>query len=452
MFEEAISIGDDILNYCTKKDMESVELFFAYNNQKQVLMDGISIGTQRAREELGVGIRVIHQGAEGFSYTNIITKKALQKAADEAFVVAKLSPKIEGIGFAKKQKIKPVEGVYNETLANLDINAIITDGLDFIKGFTSIDSRIKTTLSSITLNTSGIAILNSNGVNTNRKSTTYQSGLIAIASDKGKSGAFTFETTFSREHNVNFIEVGEKLGKRALDGLNQEPLKEFDGSVIFRENAMLNPIALVTCLAASADWRQRGTSFWKDKLADKVANENFQLTDKPHDLSGGGGVAAFDDEGNPTKDIEIVKDGILQTFLHNQQTANKENLEPTGNATRAFGAGPPFTQKPNNILPNSPWILAGDMSEKEMIADTKKGLIVHNFAGTVRYQNGIFSGVAKGAYLIEDGEITIPVTGISISGNVFELINNISGVGKEYHLAGALTTPLMKFEGIKVST
>jgi len=453
MFEEALNIGDKVLKYCSKKGMESSEIFFSYNNQKQVLMDGTSIGTQRAKEELGVGIRIIHEGSEGYSSTNIITQEALQKAAVEAFVVAKLSPKIEGIGFAEKQNIKPLDGIFNKELANLDVDTIIKDALDFLKGFTSIDSRIRTTLSSITLSTTGVAIQNSNGVTIERKSVTYQSGLIAIASDKEKAGAFTFETTFSREHDGNFNEIGEKLGQRAMDGLNQELIKEFEGPVIFRPDAMMNPIGMVVGLSVSADWRQRGTSFWKDRLADKVADENFQLVDKPFDLSGGGGVKAFDDEGNPTKDTDIVKDGVLQTFLHNQQTANKEKLKPTGNATRSFGANPSFTQKPSFILPNSPLILAGDMSEEEMIADTKKGLIVHNYTGTVRYQNGIFSGVAKGAYLIEDGEITIPVAGISISGNVFDLINNISGIGKEYHLAsGYLTTPMMKFNGIKVST
>jgi len=453
MFEFAKDIGDNVLKYCSKKGMDSSEIFFSYNNQKQVLMEGQGIGTQRAKEELGAGIRIIHKGAEGFSSTNIITKEALQKAADEAFAVAKLSPKIEGIGLAKKQAIKPLEGVFNKELANLDVDEIIKDALGVIKGFSDVDSRIRTTLSSITLSTNGVAIQNSNNVTVQRKNVTYQSGLMAIASDKEKAGAYVFDNVFSREHDVNFHEIGVKLGERAIDALKQESLKDFEGPVIFRPDAMMSPIGMVTGLSVSADWRQRGTSFWKDRLADKVADENFHMVDKPFDLSGGGGVKSFDAEGNPTKDIDIVKDGVLQTFLHNQQTANKEKLKPTGNATRTFGPQPAFTQKPAFILPNSPWILAGDMSEDEMIADTKKGLIIHNYQGTIRYQNGIFSGVAKGAYLIEDGEITIPVTGISISGNVFDLINNISGIGKEYHLAsGYLTTPIMKFEGIKVST
>ncbi len=216
---------------------------------------------------------------------------------------------------------------------------------------------------------------------------------------------------------------------------------------------MFNPVLTAMAFTVSADWRQRGTSFWKDSLGDSVAIESLNIVDKPHDLSAGSGIRSFDSEGNPTKDIEIIKDGVLQTFLHNQRTANKEKLEPTGNTFRSMGGQPSFTQPPANIFPNSLWVLPGEIPEDELIKDTKQGIIIHNFQGTVRNQNGIFSGIAKGAYLIENGEITKPVTGISISGNVFELLKNIQGIGKELHLTNAYAlTPMMKFTGIKVST
>ncbi|MHA1211316.1 MAG: TldD/PmbA family protein [Candidatus Heimdallarchaeota archaeon] len=453
MLDKAITIGQKVIKASKKKGMDEIELFIAYSDQKQVIINGISVGTQRARSEIGVGIRVVHEGSEGFSYSNILTTNSLTKTANDAFSVAKLSPKIEGLTLAKKKPIRDIKGTYNDDIANLEADVLTQDALDFIAGYTSIDDRIKTVLSSISANVDHTAILNSNDILVERKTSNCQGGLLCVASDKDKAGGYVFDNLFSRQHDLNFRTAGEELGKRSLDGLKQETIESFEGSVIFKESAMFNPIGIVTSLAASADWRQRGISFWKDKLGDKVANDSFNFVDRPYDLKGGNGVRAFDDECSPTQELEIVKDGVLQTFLHNVRTANKENLESTGNATRAFGAQPNFSQKPANIMPNSPWILAGDMSEEEMIQETKKGIIVHNYQGTVRYQNGIFSGVAKGAHLIENGEIVKPITGVSISGNVFDILNNISGIGKEYHLAnGWVTTPFMKFEGIRIST
>jgi len=452
MLEEAIKISEKTIKTGRKKGMDEIEIFLNYTNEKQVIMNGKSVGTQRARDEIGAGVRVIHKGAEGFSYTNILTLKSLTKTADEAFSVAKLSPKIEGLALPNKAPITDLTSIYNEDLVNLDAGEITKDALDFIAGYTSIDDRINTVLSTIATTVNQTAILNSNDLFALRKSANYQGGLLCVASDEKKAGGYVFENLFSRKKDLDFKTAGEDLGKRSLEGLKQETIDAFEGSVIFKEQAMVNPVTIVTALAASGDWQQRGISFWKDKLGDKVADERFTLIDKPHDLEGGGGIKAFDDEGVPTNDLTIVKDGELQAFMHNTRTANKENLVSTGNATRSFGPPPVFSQKPTNILPNSPWILAGDMSDEELIAETKKGILVHNYQGTVRYQNGIFSGVAKGAQLIENGEIVKPITGVSISGNVFDILNNISGIGKEYHQTNYVRAPWMKFEGIRIST
>lgn len=453
MFNDAIEIGKKVITSSQKKGIEAIEIFFEYVKNKQVMMNNVSISTQRAKEELGAGIRVIHKESEGFTSTNIITQKAIEKCVDEAFAIAKATPKIEGIGLPTKQKIKELKGTFNQELADLSVEKITKDAIDFIAGFTSIDPRIKTLLSNATVTVQGDALVNSNGIELQRKSSYYIGSFMGIASDKDKAGSYTFDNAFSRNHDIDFLSIGKKIGKSAIDNLNQTTIKSFDGPVIFKPDAIFSPILIVMALAVSADWRQRGTSFWKDSLGDTVAIESLNLVDKPYDLSAGSGICSFDYEGNPTKEIEIIKDGVLQTFLHNQRTANKEKLESTGNAYRSMGGKPNFTQPPASIFPNSPWVLPGDIPEDEMIKDTKHGLIIHNFQGTVRYQNGIFSGVAKGAYLIENGELSKPVTGISISGNVFELLNNIQGIGKELHLTNAYAkTPLMKFSGIRVST
>lgn len=453
MFNKAIDIGNKVIASSQKKGIEALEIFFQYVKNKQVMMNNVSISTQRAKEELGAGIRVIHKESEGFSSTNIITQKAIEKCVAEAYAIAKATPKIDGIGLPTKQNIKKIAGTFNQELADLSVEKITKDAIDFINGFTSIDSRIKTLLSNATITVNGNALVNSNGIELQRKSSHYSGSFLGIASDKDKAGSYTFENAFSRKHDIDFLSIGKKIGKRAIDNLNQTTINSFDGPVIFRPDAMFNPILIVVAFAISADWRQRGISSWKDSLGDNVAIDTLNLVDKPHDLSAGTGISSFDYEGNPTKEIEIIKDGIIQTFLHNQRTANKEKLDSTGNAFRSMGGQPNFTQPPANIFPNSPWVLPGDISEDEMIKDIKQGIIIHNFQGTVRYQNGIFSGVAKGAYLIEKGEITKPVTGISLSGNVFDLLKNIQGIGKELHLTNSYAkTPMMKFGGIKIST
>ncbi|MEA2071204.1 MAG: TldD/PmbA family protein [Asgard group archaeon] len=451
MFTNELSIGHKVIDTFDKKDLDAIEIYFSYNNSKQLTINGKSISTQRAKEEMGAGIRIIKNECMGYSFTNILTEESLINCANEALTIAKNSPPIKDLCLPETQKYGDIKGIYNKDLADLSVDILAEDGLAYIDGFSGIDSRVKSVLSGITLSTSGNAILNSNGVEATQQSTFYEASLMAIASDKDKSGAYVFDTVFERDHSVDMKAIGEKLGQKAIDNLNQETIKSFEGEIIFEAPAMFNPIGVVIGLAVSADRQQRGTSFWKDKLAAKVIDEKITFIDKPHDLQGGHGVRIFDDEGTATQETEIIKNGVLQTFLHDQRTAAKEGLTSTGNALRQ--GAQPFMQPPLVIFPNSPWIKAGDMSKEELIETTKKGLIINNYQGTLRPENGVFSGVAKGAYFIENGEIVKPVTGISISGNVFDILNKVTGVGKDYHLANNhFRTPIVRFSGITIST
>ena len=113
MLEEAKQLAEKAIKAAKKKGMDEIEIFLTYNNQKQVIMNGKSIGTQRARDEIGAGVRVILKGSEGFSYTNILTLESLAKTADDAFSVAKLSPKIDGLDLPNKANVTDLKGIYN---------------------------------------------------------------------------------------------------------------------------------------------------------------------------------------------------------------------------------------------------------------------------------------------------------------------------------------------------
>jgi TldD protein len=104
-------------------------------------------------------------------------------------------------------------------------------------------------------------------------------------------------------------------------------------------------------------------------------------------------------------------------------------------------------------MPNALSIIPGDMSFDEMIEDIREGIIFDRFSGSYRAENGMLSGVVKGAQLIRNGELAEPLTNVTIGTNVFDVFNNIEGLGKETDLvSGFLTTPLIKSKGVPIST
>ncbi|MHA1483303.1 MAG: metallopeptidase TldD-related protein, partial [Candidatus Heimdallarchaeaceae archaeon] len=156
--------------------------------------------------------------------------------------------------------------------------------------------------------------------------------------------------------------------------------------------------------------------------------------------------------GTPTSVNSIIKDGILENFLFDELRASRVGAVSTGNCWRSFG-GTRYVSPPTMIFPNAPSIKPGDMSTEELIEDVKEGIIFDRFSGSFQNENGIYSGVAKGAQLIRNGEITTPVTNVTIGGNVFETLMNIVGIGKDVQLVdGYLRTPLIKVKGVNIAT
>jgi Predicted Zn-dependent proteases and their inactivated homologs len=66
-----------------------------------------------------------------------------------------------------------------------------------------------------------------------------------------------------------------------------------------------------------------------------------------------------------------------------------------------------------------------------MIREVRHGIIINRFSGNVNYVDGNFSGVVKGGYLVEHGEIKHPVREVMVAGNVFDAIKSISMISKE---------------------
>ena len=124
----------------------------------------------------------------------------------------------------------------------------------------------------------------------------------------------------------------------------------------------------------------------------------------------------------------------------------------TGNSWRTLG-GTRFMNPPSNIFPNVPIIQPGNQSFDELLEDVKLGITFEYFSGSFRAENGIFSGVAKGAQMIRDGELAEPLMNVSIGGNIFEMLMNIEGMTKDLELSnGYMLTPKIKASGINIST
>ena len=183
-----------------------------------------------------------------------------------------------------------------------------------------------------------------------------------------------------------------------------------------------------------AEAMQKGTSRLAGKEGTKIASEKLSLWSDPIGESFSTKMY-FDSEGSLTRRVEVVKDGVFNEALYNLETAAKAGRATTGNAARGFGSkmGTAFW---NMIVP------AGNHSTAELLKLFPKCLLVVRLEGGSGC-NAVSGELSIGAhgFWCENGVIQHPVDGVTLSGNFFDIIQNVVGVGNEYY---------DKFAGIKV--
>jgi PmbA protein len=128
---------------------------------------------------------------------------------------------------------------------------------------------------------------------------------------------------------------------------------------------------------------------------------------------------------------------VLKTYLCDSYSARKLSRASTGSASRGGGAGVGASTS-NFIL--SP----GSDSRESIIRGTKRGLYVTEMMGFgFNPVTGDFSRGASGLW-IEDGELTFPVSEVTISLNVDDLWKRIDAVGSDLDLRTSTASPTFR--------
>ena len=175
-----------------------------------------------------------------------------------------------------------------------------------------------------------------------------------------------------------------------------------------------------------------GTSPWKEKLGEQVADERITVSLSPLDerIVCGNRITS---EGFKAENFDIIQNGKLNAFVLGLYAANKLKL-PRGK-NDSF-----------NLI-----VAPGDRTVDEIIASVDKGILVGRFSGGQPSSNGDFSGVAKNSFLIEKGKIGPALSETMVSGNMADMLRRLRAVSKEQVADGMSALPYMAFDGITIS-
>ena len=383
--------------------------------------------------ESGVALRVLMNGAWGFATVGSLDTKVLTEAISDACTMAKVaSYRLKNpIKLAKTKtvedhvQIKPAKNP-----AEISIEEKIKMATDATQVTLKRDKRVKSC-------TFDYMDLTGTSFFANSENTFIENDRLYVWSKLTASALQNGVFTFSREelgstagYEIFDTEtpeaIGERLAKRAVNQLSAKTPKGGTFPVVLGPNVVGVFVHEAFGHLAEADLALAG-GVLANNLGKKIASGLVTLYDDGT-INGAFGSFKYDDEGCPSMKTLLIKDGVVAGLLHNRETAQKFNVEPTGNArAEDFRVEPIIRMRNTYMAPR-------DMSIEELLEGIKQGYFFKSFRGGQANLDGTFQVGIQEANEIVNGELGESVRDASISGSTLETLLKVDAVGKDFEL------------------
>ena len=407
------------------------------DNVELLQLDSQKTDLNFAKEEinLGIGIRVIKDGAVGFAFTSDMDK--IPKTCENAYLNSKLNSKDENYSFAEVEKLPKINGTFDKKFRDLDLDEL-TSSLKSVLNCIE-DKGCQTTSGGFSAAEGETLIVNSNGVEAFDKSTGFALG-VSINAIKYGDLATAYDSVSSCVYDLNGIKLAEDLCDLAKSSLGGEHIESSNMDVVLDYHAVTG--LLSTFMGGfSAENVQRGRSRLLDKVGEKIVTENLSIFDDAT-VDGGLNSAVSDDEGTASRRTVLVEDGILKGYLYDIYTANKDGVKSTSNGYRGSYAGTPSVSGSNIIF---------DFKENVAMDEINDVFLVTDILGahTANQITGDFSVEASNSFILKNG-IKKPIKKAMISGNIYDLLDDAMAVGDEIKQRGSFIVPKLLLHDVRV--
>ena len=421
------------------------EAFIINAKELSIEVREAEIENLKLAEERGLGFRVFKDGRMGFAYTADLQPEALEQVIQEALANSQQTSVDPGNLLPSPVEQYPQIEIFDPQIRAAEVESKIEMAREVERVGRQYDPRIKITESAgYEDGEYEVAIVNSLGLNAFYRGTFCGLYLVVVAQEPEDN-----QTGFAVQYRLRYTDldpkqVGREAAAKAVRMLGARKIGTR------RVPVVLDPYVATSFLgvlapALTAEAVQKGKSLFAGKLGRSIGSEALTIIDDGT-LPEGIASAPFDGEGVPSRRTVVLEKGNLNTFLYNTYTAARDQITSTGNGVRGS-----FKTTPEVGTTNF-FIQPGPVAQKELIADIREGLYVTEVMGmhTANPISGDFSVGAAGLW-IKNGELTTPVRGIAIAGNLAEFLQGVEGVANDLTFFGGKGSPTVRIGQMAVS-
>jgi len=427
-FEVSTEMLQQVIAAAMSKGGDYADLFFEHKKSNSLALEDNKVNRAISNVGFGVGIRVLKGDQTGFAYSETITPEAMLNAAKVAANIANQSN-----GYTPVEVAEKIPANYYHILNKWE-DVSVENKIPYVQKINdrifSLDEKVIKVNAFLTDETAYVLFYNSEGRLTYDYRPLVNFGALCIMQKEGRIensyAARSFRTGFEWLSD----ELVNELAQEAVDRTNLlfEATKPKAGEMPVVMGAGGSGILLHEAIGHTfeADFNRKGTSIFSDKMGKKVAESFVNIIDDGT-LEHNRGSINVDDEGNDVEKTYLVKDGVLNSYIHDRISARFYGVEPTGNGRRESFRNIPLPRM------RATYMEPGPHTKDDIISSVNYGVYVDNFSnGEVKIGAGDFTFFVKSGYLIEKGKLTQPIKDINIIGNGPQALADITMAAGDY--------------------
>ncbi|MFL5799519.1 MAG: TldD/PmbA family protein [Actinomycetota bacterium] len=390
------------------------------------------------REDTSLRIRVVDDRRVAVASTNELTPEGAARAAAGARELAEVSsPDPLFPGLAPRADV-PAKDAYDEATAGTTperraegVEAIVSQASDGFRAAGSYETGA-----------AEIALLNSEGQFCYGPTT--QASVTALVSG-GDGGAGYVEAWSVGADGLDLEEIGRRAARKARDSQAPRDLDPGRYEVVLEPAAVATLVAFLSYLGFGGRALAEGRSCLSGREGQRVAAEGITIVDDV--FAPGMPGAAFDFEGTPKRPVDLIRDGVFRDGVYDRRSAKQAGKESTGHALPA--------PNPEGAFPLNVEMAPGDASVEDMVAATKRGLLVTRFhySNVVHPLDSVITGMTRdGTWLVEDGEIRHPVKNLRFTQSILEALQGTELVGRDTEMVSEFFFSASRVPALKLAS
>lgn len=364
-----------------------------------------------ASQNVAIAVRAIVAGRTGVAAANDLSDASIDALLARAQEMAAFAPRDEGVPtLPAGAPTQAPGGSFVQATASADAAARAGVADAILKQAERASYWCAGYVSSTS---DGLTIANSSG---------------ALASFDGTTAAVNVKTTaadstgFAEHYSSDFGALdGDAVGARAVDlarrSAKPRAVDAGEWTVILEPPAFGELFTYLTAHFSAQSFND-GSSFFADGLDRTYFDERVNIYDDyAHPLAPS---MPFDYEAQPKSRLALVEAGVVRNIVTDSYYAKKLDRQNTGHALPAPNA---YGPQPLNVV-----IAPGSRSSQELIAGTKRGLLISRFwyIRTVDQKRAIVTGMTRdGTFLIENGKIAGGVRNMRFNQSIVDALRAV---------------------------